>query len=88
MGTPAHATASHPIEEFLEYDKQGHPVVLRRSVEHPGEPLAVALQKKAPAFSIKSPSSELPKTVSGGMGFFSDFQVVKNRLREKGLISR
>ncbi len=89
MGTAAKsAQISHPIEEFLGHDDRGHAVVLRRNVEHPGEPIAPSPAKKSPAFSLHTKVPEESRGVAGGLGFFSDFQEVRNRLREKGLLAK
>ena len=89
MGTAAKsAHISHPIEEFVDYDSQGHSVILRRNVEHPGQPLAGTPSKKAPGFSVANVVSTLTnKGIGGGFGFFSDFKEVRQQLRQKGLIS-
>lgn len=90
MGTAAKsAHISHSIEEFVDYDSQGHSIVLRRSVEHPGTPLPSSPAKRDTSRNLNdSHLIQNKKNLGSGFGFFSDFKEVRQQLRQKGLISR
>jgi len=82
MGTAAKTnTSTHPIEEFLGYDSQGHGVVLRRSTLHPGveETAAPSFHQKTASLPERQPSA----SVKGSFGFFADLPAVRARLMGK-----
>lgn len=89
MGTAAKSLHSAPaIEEFLGYDSRGEAVVLRRSSEHPGDPVpAAAPSEKKSEFRLSPPTGDRSAT-AGGLGFFSEFQEVRKRLKAQGLVKR
>lgn len=89
MGTAAKSTpVSHSIEEFLAYDSRGHIVVLRRNVEHPGDPVDATEARSRPGFSLKTKPGHESQSVGGGFGFFSGFHEVRERLRQKGFLAK
>ncbi|MCC7345042.1 MAG: hypothetical protein IT573_08890 [Deltaproteobacteria bacterium] len=89
MGTAAKSLHSTPaIEEFLGYDSRGQAVVLRRSSEHPGDPApAPEPAEKKSEFRLASSTGDRSAT-AGGLGFFSEFQEVRKRLKAQGLLKR